>query len=217
MKARGPGRNLNSTTGDVSRRDFSSMRLAAFLPFGTKRLFAPSVWTTISEASWRRLHWRTSARTTPRHGNASCRPGPLPCYRWGLVCTLSLSHSVPHAKLRSPGGAGFANVVWSTNIKHATHLLELDDEQFGGAVTEAFTRPPPVDVPGSSGGPISGLLRGVGQMVRSCRQLLHRHRYDAPVCVEHRAPTAPNVESASCRLPAHPLSRWFTLRPSALR
>ena len=71
-----------------------------------------------------------------------------------------------------PMGPGFANVVWSTTVKHAAHLLELDDHQFGGAVTEAFTRPPPGDVPGSSRGPISGLLRGVGRMVRSCRVLV---------------------------------------------
>lgn len=72
-----------------------------------------------------------------------------------------------------PMGPGFANVVWSTNIEHATHLLELDDEQFGATVTEAFTRPSPGELPGSSIGPISSLLRGVGGMVRRPKADLH--------------------------------------------
>lgn len=71
-----------------------------------------------------------------------------------------------------PMGPGFANVVWSTNVEHATQLLEMDDEQFGAAVTEALTRPSPGVFVGHSGdrqigGPISALIRGVGSMVRS--------------------------------------------------
>ncbi len=79
-----------------------------------------------------------------------------------------------------PMGPGFANVVWSTNVQHATHLLELDDEAFGATVTEAFTRASPGHVPGISGGPISGLLRGVSSIVRKLEAALASLRFMLP-------------------------------------
>lgn len=95
-----------------------------------------------------------------------------------------------------PMGPGFANVVWSTNVQHATHLLELDDEAFGATVTEAFTRPSPSDVPGISGGPISGLLRGVSSIVRRLETALASLPFNAHPGVGHNALTTANAPSA---------------------